>query len=168
MDGGVPARHEPGPVVRGPPNIPSPGASGQSGSMKTVDHRADLQPAPTGPSSSADDATFGRALRERRRRRKLTVSHLASLSGMSASYLSRIEHDQLPPPSAKIMHRLAVALNTEVGALQAAAGQIPDRIIAVIRNRPAVLTLLSLVARQPDNELFDLCEELLKRSSYPN
>ena len=109
------------------------------------------------------DGSFGTALREQRRKRKLTVSHLASLSGMSASYLSRIEHGQLPPPSAKIMHRLATALNIEVGALQTAAGLIPERVVAVIRDRPAVLTLLSLIDRQPENELLDLCDELLRR-----
>ncbi len=77
---------------------------------------------------------------------------------MSASYLSRIEHGQLPPPSAKIMHRLASALNIEVGALQTAAGLIPERVMAVIRDRPAVLTLLSLIDRQPENELLRLCD----------
>ena len=107
--------------------------------------------------------SFGSTLREQRRKRKLTLTHLASLSGMSASYLSRIEHGQLPPPSAKIMHRLAMALNVELGALQAAAGLIPERVVAVIRDRPAVLTLLSLIDRQPENELLDLCDELLRR-----
>ena len=118
------------------------------------------------PAESA--GSFGSVLRDQRRKRKLTVSHLASLSGMSASYLSRIEHGQLPPPSAKMMHRLAMALNIEVGALQSAAGRIPERVMAVIRDRPAVLTLLSLIHRQPENELLDLCDELLKRRDLPN
>ena len=113
--------------------------------------------------------TFGKALREQRRRRKLSLSHLASSSGMSASYLSRIEHDQLPAPSAKIMHRLAESLNIDVGALQTAAGLIPDRVVAVIRDKPAVLTLLSLIAREPDSDvLLELCDQLLKRSERPN
>ena len=66
------------------------------------------------------------------------------------------------------MHRLASALNIEVGALQAAAGLIPERVMAVIRDRPAVLTLLSLIDRQPENELLDLCDELLKRRERLN
>ncbi len=138
--------------------------------MKTPDRSDDRKPMPSDSLGSPGDSTgsFGRALREERRRRKLTVSHLASLSGMSASYLSRIEHGQLPPPSAKIMHRLASALNIEVGALQSAAGLIPERVMAVIRDRPAVLTLLSLIDRQPENELLDLCDELLKRRERLN
>lgn len=138
--------------------------------MKTTDGPDDRKPMPSDSLASPTDpaGSFGRALREERRRRKLTVSHLASLSGMSASYLSRIEHGQLPPPSAKIMHRLASALNIEVGALQAAAGLIPERVMAVIRDRPAVLTLLSLIDRQPENELLDLCDELLKRRERLN
>jgi transcriptional regulator with XRE-family HTH domain len=133
--------------------------------MKTPDK---LIPSNSPGSLAGPAESFGRALREERRRRKLTLSHLASLSGMSASYLSRIEHGQLPPPSAKILHRLANALNIEVGALQAAAGLIPERVIAVLRDRPAVLTLLSLIDRQPENELLDLCDELLKRRERPN
>jgi transcriptional regulator with XRE-family HTH domain len=150
--------------------------------MKTIEGPDDLEVMPAETFSSAGDATsarqagpstasapsFGRALREQRRRRKLSLGQLASSSGMSASYLSRIEHDHLPPPSAKIMRRLASAMNIEVGALQAAAGLIPERIVAVIRDRPAVLTLLTLIARQPDNELFDLCDELLKRRAPSN
>lgn len=138
--------------------------------MKTTDGPGDCKPMPSDSlGARAESAgSFGRALREERRRRKLTLSHLASLGGMSASYLSRIEHGQLPPPSAKIMSRLANALNIEVGALQTAAGLIPERVMAVIRDRPAVLTLLSLIDRQPENELLDLCDELLKRRERPN
>ena len=133
--------------------------------MKTIDDSAALNetPLPLEPLPS-----FGEELRTLRRRRKLDLSELAALSGVSASYLSRIEHEHLPPPSNKIMHRLAAALNVEVGALQAAAGLIPERIAAVIRDRPAVLTLLCLISRQPDDELFDLCETLLKKTDSQN
>ncbi len=150
--------------------------------MKTTDRSDDFESMTSDPSSSIRDSTsvrrtgtpiesagsFGSTLREERRKRKLTLSHLASQSGMSASYLSRIEHGQLPPPSAKIMRRLAIALNIEIGALQAAAGLIPERVIAVLRDRPAVLTLLSLIDRQPENELLDLCDALLKRRGRQN
>ncbi|MGH9440967.1 MAG: helix-turn-helix domain-containing protein [Thermoanaerobaculia bacterium] len=113
---------------------------------------------------STETMSFGKALRDQRRRRKLSLGELASLSGMSASYLSRIEHGHLPPPSAKIMDRLAMALNMEGGALQTAAGRIPESIVAAIRDKPTVLTLLRLMARLPEDELFDLCNELLERS----
>ena len=100
--------------------------------MKITDRLDDLESmTPNAPSSIGESTrlrrrisstelagSFGRTLREERRKRKLTLSHLASQSGMSASYLSRIEHGQLPPPSAKIMHRLAMALNIEISAFK--------------------------------------------------
>ena len=150
--------------------------------MKTPDQPDDLEAMPSAASSPAggpacarrvdlttDSArSFGIILREQRRRRKLSLTQLASLSGMSASYLSRIEHDHLPPPGARVMQRLAMALNTEIDVLQRAAGLIPERIVAIIRDRPTVLTLLTLVARLPDSELFDLCETLLTRRRQPH
>ncbi len=49
--------------------------------------------------------SFGRTLREQRARRKIGLRHLARVSGLSASYLSRIERDLVPPPSPKRIRR---------------------------------------------------------------
>ena len=140
----------------------------KSMSMPSVPPSPAGRPACTRPADSTNESaqSFGIALREQRRMRKLSLTQLASLSGMSASYLSRIEHDHLPPPGARIMQRLAMALNTEVEVLQRAAGLVPERIVAIIRDRPMVLTLLTLVARLPDSELFELCEALLARPRH--
>ena len=113
---------------------------------------------------SALPPSFGRALRAQRERRNLGLRHLARMSGLSASYLSRIEHDHLPPPSAKIMNRLARALNTDVETLHLAAGRIPEWVVAVIRERPQTMyTLLTLIAPMTDAEINVLCDDVQKR-----
>ena len=116
---------------------------------------------------SAGTVSFGSALRAARLRCKLSVGQLASLIDMSASYVSRLEHDHVPP-SEKITHRLAIALNTDVGTLQIAAGRLPEFVVEAVRNHPGILTLLNLMAKLPDNEIIIVCEELLRRSEQLN
>src|SRR5258706_505245 len=116
------------------------------------------------PDPSGRPRSFGRVLREQRKLQNLGLRRLASMSGLSASYLSQIEHDHLPAPSAKFMNRLARALNTEVETLRVAAGRVPEWAMAVLRERPRALqALLTLIAPMTDDELDDLCDEVRRR-----
>jgi quercetin dioxygenase-like cupin family protein len=67
------------------------------------------------PASSAE-LTLGKALRARRQAAEFRLVDLALRSGLSASYLSQVEHDRICP-SIVALGRIAKALNTTVAAI---------------------------------------------------
>lgn len=110
------------------------------------------------------EMSFGRTLRAEREARGIGLRHLASICGLSPSYLSRLENDHLPPPKAGMLRRLAAGLNVEVETLLAAAGIIPDFVVSMVRSRPkAMRSLLTLIAPMTDDEVDDLCDEVQRR-----
>ncbi len=108
--------------------------------------------------------SFGRTLRAQREARSLGLRQLAISSGLSPSYLSRLEHDHSPPPRAAVLRRLARSLDMDVETLLGAAGIIPDFVISLVRSRPkAMQTLLTLIAPMTDDEVGELCDEIQRR-----
>jgi transcriptional regulator with XRE-family HTH domain len=108
--------------------------------------------------------SFGHALKAQRLARGLGLRHLAALSNLSPSYLSRLEHDHSPAPKARVLRRLAGGLNIDVEVLLAAAGIIPDFVVSIVRSRPrAMQSLLTLIAPMTDDEVDDLCDEVQRR-----
>ncbi|MQY72258.1 MAG: helix-turn-helix domain-containing protein, partial [Dehalococcoidia bacterium] len=68
---------------------------------------------------------FGARVRELRILAGLTQRELAEKIGVDFSYLSKIENGVLPPPSEKVILRLAEALNADKDELITLAGRIP-------------------------------------------
>lgn len=69
-----------------------------------------------------DDLAFGEYLKKLRLKRGLTLKELAELSGISPSYLSRIERGERNVPHPRLFKKLAPALNLTPRQLLAAAG----------------------------------------------
>ena len=108
--------------------------------------------------------SFGRTLREHRERRRIGLRSLAHTCGLSPSYLSRIERDLVPPPSPKFIDHLARALGADPEALLAAAGIIPEHVLALLRERPApTALLLGFLGGMTDDEVLRVCDELRRR-----
>jgi transcriptional regulator with XRE-family HTH domain len=84
---------------------------------------------------------FGARLRELRRKAKLTQRELASQIGVDFSYLSKIENGVLPPPSEKVILRLAEALKVDKDELLILAGRIPEDIAELLRNKKTLQLL---------------------------
>lgn len=66
--------------------------------------------------ASSTDFDFGRRLQEIRLERGLSSSDLARLSGLTRSFLSRVENGQASPSLAS-MQKIAIALGMTLGAL---------------------------------------------------
>jgi len=77
---------------------------------------------------------FGAHLRELRKARGLTLRELAQLVGVDFSYLSKIESGAVPPPSEKVISRIAVALKTTENELINLAGRIPPDVARTVQN----------------------------------
>jgi len=86
---------------------------------------------------------FGTRLRELRIQVSLTQRQLADRVGVDFSYLSKIESGTLPPPSEKLILRLAEVLNTDKDELIILAGKIPEDIVQMLKNRKTLQLLRS-------------------------
>lgn len=86
---------------------------------------------------------FGEKLRELRIKACLTQRQLADKVNIDFTYLSKIENGVLPPPSEKVILRLAEVLNTDKDELITLAGKIPTDIAQMLKNREALRFLRS-------------------------
>ena len=86
---------------------------------------------------------FGARLRELRTQAGMSQRELANNVNVDFTYLSKIENGVLPPPSEKVILRLAEVLNADKDELITLAGRIPADIAKILKNRKALQLLRS-------------------------
>jgi len=91
---------------------------------------------------------FGAKLRELRQQLGLTLRELADKVGIDFTYLSKIENGVLPPPSEKVISKLAEVLGADKDELTILAGRIPSDIAPVLKNRKTLQRLRAQHARE--------------------
>ena len=84
---------------------------------------------------------FGPYLRQRREARRaddprFSLRQVAERVGVQPSYLSKVERDEVGPPSEDTIRRLADELDEDVDVLLALAGKVSTDLKDVIRRRP--------------------------------
>ena len=80
--------------------------------------------------------TFGQYLRGKRREAGISQRELASRISLDYSYISKLENDRLPPPSAKTVVSIAEALSTSRDEFLARVGKIPSDVEEAIGGSP--------------------------------
>lgn len=90
--------------------------------------------------------TFGQRLRELRRARGISQRRLAERVDVDFTYLSKLENDRFPPPSAKTIAALAAELKADADELSLLAGKIPADLQEVLVGNPRALKLLRALA----------------------
>ncbi len=68
---------------------------------------------------------LGSVLRQSRQERGLTLRQVGDLVGVSAAYISDIEHGYRHPTSDAMLHRIAPALGVSLDEVFFAAGRLP-------------------------------------------
>ena len=91
---------------------------------------------------------FGNRLRELRTQAGMTLRELADLVNVNFTYLSKIENGALPPPSEKVIRKLAEVLNFDKDELLTLAGIIPADIAEILRDRKTLERLRAEQARR--------------------
>src|SRR4030065_1244793 len=91
---------------------------------------------------------FGNRLRELRPEAGMTLRELADLVNVNFTYLSKIENGALPPPSEKVIRKLAEVLNFDKDELLTLAGIIPADIAEILRDRKTLERLRAEQARR--------------------
>jgi len=82
---------------------------------------------------------FGSYLREKRTAKGYNLRKFAQLVGVSATYLSQIEQEQVMTPTADRIKRMAEILGENADELTALAGRLPDDLMAIIMEHPTEL-----------------------------
>jgi HTH-type transcriptional regulator, competence development regulator len=94
----------------------------------------------------APPPTFGQRLRELRRAKDLSLRQLAERVGVDFTYLSKVENDRTPPPSAKTIALLATELDGDEDELALLAEKLPADLIPVFQSSPAAIKFFRSIA----------------------
>jgi transcriptional regulator with XRE-family HTH domain len=112
------------------------------------------------------DRSFGAILRDRREElkrtdRRYSVRQVANRVGVEPSYLSKVERDEVAPPSEETILRLASELDLDPDTLLALAGKISTDLKEVIRRRPQLFAQLIRDLRDlPDHAVLRIVREV--------
>ena len=88
-----------------------------------------------------EDMTFGEAITQARKGKKLSQKEVAAATlkedgeSISAQYLNDIEHDRRNPPGESIIRQLAETLELEVDYLFFLAGRLPSDVLELTQDR---------------------------------
>ncbi|WP_417746709.1 helix-turn-helix domain-containing protein [Rosistilla oblonga] len=94
---------------------------------------------------------FGSQVRILRARCGLTQQQVADRTGVSVSYISKVENDRLhfgDYPSEKFIHKLAGELKADEDELLLLADKVPESIRKRIRQRPELFRKLAAMDKQ--------------------
>ena len=109
---------------------------------------------------------FGRFVRERRESLRaedaaFSVRQVARRIGVQPSYLSKVEREEVAPPSEETIRRLAADLEVDTDVLLALAGKVSRDLMDTIRKRPVLFAeLIRQVREMPDHAVLRLVREV--------
>ena len=72
--------------------------------------------------------TFGQKLKELRRIANVSQRDLALKVGVDYTYISKVENDHMPPPSAETIEKISEVLGVESSSLLAYAKKLPTEV----------------------------------------
>lgn len=110
--------------------------------------------------------TFGRHIRKRREAlktedRKFSVRQVAGRIGVEPAYLSKIERENVAPPSEAKIRALAEDLDEDADVLLAMAGKVSTDLQEIIRRRPVLFAeLIRQLKSTPDDALLRIARDV--------
>lgn len=90
------------------------------------------------------DETFGKILRDLRINSGIGLRELASLIGISPGYLSDVEHDHVPPPSEKLILKIADTIQADRSDLLMAARNMDPELFNFVTQEPQAADFLRM------------------------
>ena len=110
--------------------------------------------------------TFGSHIRARRESLRcddstFSVRQVAQRVGVEPAYLSKVERDQVAPPSETTILRLAAELGEDADVMLALAGKVSDELRQIIMRRPKLFAqLLRDLKALPDHAIAHIVREV--------
>jgi transcriptional regulator with XRE-family HTH domain len=109
---------------------------------------------------------FGSHVREARERlragdRAYSVRQVAQRVGIEPAYLSKVEREEVAPPSEATIRRLASELGEDPDLLLAMAGKVSSDLQEIIRKRPRLFAdLIRELKGTPDDAILRIVREV--------
>jgi len=110
--------------------------------------------------------TYGSYVRETRLKRReadrsYSLRQVAMRIGVEPAYLSKIERDQVAPPSEATTRKLAAELGEDPDVLLAMSGKVSTDLQEIILKRPALFAeLIREMKNMPDHALLRIAREV--------
>ena len=110
--------------------------------------------------------TFGSFIRTARERRlahdsRFSLRQVAQRIDVEPAYLSKVEREEVAPPSEATIVRLARELDEDADLLLAMAGKISSDLAEIIRKRPRLFAqLIRELKTMPDHAILRLVREV--------
>lgn len=82
---------------------------------------------------------FGKVLREKRLAKGFTLRKFAELIDVSPTYLSQVEQENVQPPTAERVKKMADVLGENADEMIALAGRCPEDLPGIIQSEPTVM-----------------------------
>ncbi len=112
--------------------------------------------------------SFGRILRAKRMAVKLSLRKFAKMVGVSPTYLSQVEHENVMPPTADRVKRMAELLGENPDEWIALAGRVPEDVPDVIHKQPTEMPRLLREASELTTEQLRQVMEKIRRLKAEN
>ena len=110
--------------------------------------------------------TFGKYIREHREAlkandRRFSVRQVAQRIGIEPAYLSKIEREDVSPPSEEKIRALAKELDEDADMLLAMAGKVSSDLQEIIRKRPQLFAdLIRQLKSTPDHAILRIARDV--------
>lgn len=106
---------------------------------------------------------FGKVLRETRIHKGFSLRKFSEMVGVSPTYLSQVEQENVDPPTAERVKRMAELLGENVDEWISLAGRVPDDVAGIIHEHPAEMPqLLREASGLSAYQIRQLCEQIRK------
>jgi transcriptional regulator with XRE-family HTH domain len=90
---------------------------------------------------------FGAFIRRKREENEIGLREMARKLDVSAAYLSKIERDEIPPPTEERVKAIAEIIDCDVDDLLARAGRVASELSDIIKRHPVELGALLRITR---------------------
>ena len=109
---------------------------------------------------------IGKTIRKRREQlkekdRKYSLRQVAQRVGLEPAYLSKIEREEVAPPSEDSIRKIALELDIDPDVLLAMAGKVSSDLLEIICKRPRLLSdLIRQLKTAPDHAILSVVREV--------
>lgn len=110
--------------------------------------------------------TFGKYIRQHREKlrsgdKRYSVRQVAQRIGVEPAYLSKIEREDVAPPSEAKIRALARELDEDPDVLLAMAGKVSSDLQAIVRKRPQLFAdLIRQLKSAPDHAILRIARDV--------
>ena len=85
---------------------------------------------------------FGAFIRRERETKEIGLREMAKMIGVSATYMSKVERDEFPPPAEDKVRAIAKIIECDVDELLGRAGRVSSDITDIIKRHPREVAAL--------------------------